>query len=55
VTVQALGALLFGPWAVVVELASSLLLAGLIGVRHLGRRSGRRDRLAPNRLRGGRP
>lgn len=32
-----LGILLFGPWAVAVELVSLLLLAGLIGVRHLGR------------------
>jgi len=33
-----LGLLLFGPWAVVTELASLLLLAGLLGVRHLARR-----------------
>ena len=34
----ALGALLFGPWAVAVELGSGLLLAALMGARHLGRR-----------------
>jgi NADH-quinone oxidoreductase subunit J len=38
VPAQAVGLLLFGPWALTVELASFLLLAGLIGVRHLGRR-----------------
>jgi NADH-quinone oxidoreductase subunit J len=38
VSAQAVGRLLFGPWALAVELASFLLLAGLIGVRHLGRR-----------------
>ena len=42
VPVQAIGRLLFGPWALVIELASALLLAGLIGARHLGRRGGRR-------------
>lgn len=41
VDARAVGLLLFGPWAVVVELASLLLLAGLIGVRHLGRRERR--------------
>jgi NADH-quinone oxidoreductase subunit J len=35
--VRALGLLLFGPWAVTVELVSLMLLAGVIGVRHLGR------------------
>ena len=35
---QELGALLFGPWAVAVEVASGLLLAALMGARHLGRR-----------------
>ena len=34
---QEVGRLLFGPWALVIELASLLLLAGLIGVRHIGR------------------
>lgn len=33
-----LGMLLFGPWAAVVEIASGLLLAALMGARHLGRR-----------------
>ncbi|WP_412842031.1 NADH-quinone oxidoreductase subunit J, partial [Cereibacter azotoformans] len=33
-----LGAILFGPWAVAVEVASGLLLAALMGARHLGRR-----------------
>jgi NADH-quinone oxidoreductase subunit J len=32
-----LGALLFGPWAVAVEIASALLLAALLGARALGR------------------
>lgn len=32
------GALLFGPYLLAVELASMLLLAGLIGAYHLGRR-----------------
>jgi NADH-quinone oxidoreductase subunit J len=38
VLARAVGQLLFGPWALAIELASFLLLAGLIGVRHLGRR-----------------
>lgn len=37
-TARDLGLLLFGPWAIVTELASLLLLAGLLGVRHLARR-----------------
>lgn len=37
VSAQQVGRLLFGPWALVIELASLLLLAGLIGVRHIGR------------------
>jgi NADH-quinone oxidoreductase subunit J len=41
VDARAVGLLLFGPWALVVELASILLLAGLIGVRHIGRRERR--------------
>lgn len=40
-TTGSLGAVLFGPWALAVELASGLLLAALMGARHLGRR--RRD------------
>lgn len=35
---RTLGLLLFGPWAVAVELVSLLLLAGLLAVRHLARR-----------------
>lgn len=35
---QAVGALLFGPYLVGVELASVLLMAGLVGAYHLGRR-----------------
>lgn len=35
-----LGALLFGPWAVAVELASAMLIAALLGARHLARREG---------------
>ncbi|NEW88814.1 NADH-quinone oxidoreductase subunit J [Rhodopseudomonas sp. WA056] len=37
VSAQEVGKLLFGRWALAVELASLLLLAGLIGVRHIGR------------------
>jgi NADH-quinone oxidoreductase subunit J len=36
---QAVGLSLFGPYALAVELASMLLLAALVGARHLGRRS----------------
>ncbi len=39
-TATDLGLLLFGPWAVATELASLLLLAALVGVRHLGRHRG---------------
>ena len=39
VPARRLGALLFGPWALAVEIASALLLAALMGARHLGRRS----------------
>lgn len=35
---KAVGMLLFGPWAVAVEVTSFLLLAGLLAVRHFGRR-----------------
>ncbi|MBN2629626.1 MAG: NADH-quinone oxidoreductase subunit J [Rhodobacteraceae bacterium] len=38
VPVQAVGGLLFGPWAVAVEIASFLLIAALLGARHLVRR-----------------
>ncbi len=34
----ALGATLFGPWAVAVEAASAMLIAALLGARHLARR-----------------
>ena len=37
VTPRAVGALFFGPYLLVVELASVLLLAGLVGAYHLGR------------------
>ncbi|PZN96291.1 MAG: NADH-quinone oxidoreductase subunit J [Alphaproteobacteria bacterium] len=37
VPVKAIGALLFGPWAIAVELASFLLLAALLTARHLAR------------------
>jgi NADH-quinone oxidoreductase subunit J len=40
VPAREVGALLFGPWAVAVEIAGFLLLAALLGARHLGRRSG---------------
>jgi NADH-quinone oxidoreductase subunit J len=42
VVVKQVGLLLFGPWAFAVELASFLLLAGLLGVRHLGWREERK-------------
>jgi NADH-quinone oxidoreductase subunit J len=35
------GVSLFGPYLIAVELASMLLLSGLIGATHLGRRNGR--------------
>lgn len=38
VSARRLGELLFGPWAMAVELAGFLLLAALLGARHLGRR-----------------
>jgi NADH-quinone oxidoreductase subunit J len=37
---KAVGLALFGPYGVAVELASMLLLAGLVGAYHLGRRNG---------------
>lgn len=39
VAARRVGALLFGPWAIAVEIASFLLLAALLGARHLGRRA----------------
>lgn len=38
----AVGAALYGPYIIAVELASFLLLAGLVGAYHLGRREGDR-------------
>lgn len=38
VTPRQVGALFFGPYLLAVELASMLLLAGLVGAYHLGRR-----------------
>jgi len=38
------GVALFGPYLLGVELASFLLLAGLVGAYHLGRRRPRHDR-----------
>ena len=40
VEAKAVGTLLFGPYLLGVELASMLLLAGLVGAYHLGRRDG---------------
>jgi NADH-quinone oxidoreductase subunit J len=40
VSPEAVGALLFGPYMLGVEIASLLLLAGLVGAYHLGRREG---------------
>lgn len=40
----ALGLLMFGDWAVATELVSLLLIAGLIGVRALGRKARREQR-----------
>lgn len=40
VSTKQVGIALFGPYAVGVELASMLLLAGLVGAYHLGRRDG---------------
>jgi NADH-quinone oxidoreductase subunit J len=39
VPVRAVGAALFGPYALAVELASFLLLAALVGVFHIGHRA----------------
>jgi NADH-quinone oxidoreductase subunit J len=38
VTPKQVGIKLFGPYVIAVEIASMLLLAGLIGAYHLGRR-----------------
>ena len=38
VTPKAVGLSLFGPYVLAVEIASMLLLAGLVGAYHLGRR-----------------
>lgn len=40
----ALGVMMFGDWALVTELISILLIAGMIGVRVVGRRPGRSGR-----------
>lgn len=40
----AVGALLFGPYLLAVELASMLLLAGLVGAYHIGRGAGEERR-----------
>lgn len=40
---RAVGASLFGPYLIGVELASILLLAGLVGAYHLGRRTGTKE------------
>lgn len=42
VPARALGALLFGPWALAIEAASAMLIAALLGARHLARREGGR-------------
>lgn len=39
VDARSVGALLFGPYLLAVEIASMLLLAGLVGAYHLGRRT----------------
>ena len=41
VTSKAVGIVLFGPYVLGVEIASMLLLAGLVGAYHLGRRAKR--------------
>jgi NADH-quinone oxidoreductase subunit J len=43
VGVAAVGATLYGPYLVAVELASMLLLAGLVAAYHLGRRDGAKE------------
>ena len=44
VTPKQVGLALFGPYVLAVEIASMLLLAGLVGTYHLGRRFLNRDR-----------
>ncbi len=48
IPVRAVGALLFGPWGLVVELASYLLLAAMLGARHLARRASPSPAEAPS-------
>ena len=48
VTPKQVGLALFGPYVLAVEIASMLLLAGLVGAYHLGRRFLNRDRRGPN-------
>jgi NADH-quinone oxidoreductase subunit J len=43
VTPKEIGIALFGPYAIGVELASLLLLSGLVGAYHLGRRTSREE------------
>jgi NADH-quinone oxidoreductase subunit J len=43
-TPQAVGVALFGPYVLGVELASMLLLAGIIGAFHIGRRTAEQER-----------
>ena len=50
VTPKEVGIALFGPYIMGVEMASMLLLAGLVGAYHLGRRSASSD--AVNRRKG---
>lgn len=45
-TPRAVGLALFGPYVLGVELASMLLLAGIVGAYHIGRRTAEQDRLA---------
>jgi NADH-quinone oxidoreductase subunit J len=43
VTPKEIGIALFGPYAIAVELASFLLMSGLIGAYHVGRRASREE------------
>jgi NADH-quinone oxidoreductase subunit J len=45
VTPKEIGIALFGPYAIAVELASFLLMSGLIGAYHVGRRASREEEL----------
>jgi NADH-quinone oxidoreductase subunit J len=47
-----LGLLMFGNWAVATELVSLLLIAGMIGVRALGRKRSAEDRASTSARRG---